>query len=461
MLQKIKKNRAFLILGVLMLVLIGGVIYKIQTKPKGKEVTVEESSLRTIKETVTASGKVFPETEVKISSDVSGEIVELYVKEGDSVVVGQILAKINPDAYESAVQRGEASVNASKSQVAISKAQIESAKSQKEQIGAQLENARTIHKRNEQLKKDGVISQAEFDQSLSSLRSLEANFRAAEASIRSAEKNYEAAAYSTKGSQAALAELKTSLDRTIIRAPQSGIISSLSVEKGERVVGTIQMTGTEMMRISNLNAMEVQVNVSENDILKVNIGDDADIEVDAYLGKKFRGVVTQIANSASNIRSTSTGQLSLTTDQVTNFVVKIRIFEDSYSALKSETNKYVLRPGMSASVDIYTEEAKNVLSVPIQSVTIREKKTTEKVVRDTTQQRSMEDFDQVVFVMEEDTVKMVVVETGIQDNDYIHVIKGLQKGQKVVSGPYALLSKGLEGGDSVRIKKDDDDEEQK
>jgi HlyD family secretion protein len=246
-------------------------------------------------------GKIFPETEVKISSDVSGEIVELYVNEGDSVVAGQILAKINPDAYISAVERGEASLNGSKAQLAISKSQIESNKAQMEQILAQLENARTIHKRNESLKKDGVISQAELDQSQASLRQLEANYRASQASIKSAQQNAEASEYSIRGANASLKELKTSLNRTTIKAPTSGIVSKLSVEKGERVVGTIQMTGTEMMRISNLNAMEVQVDVSENDVLKVSVGDEVEIEVDAYLGRKFKGTVSQIANSASNI----------------------------------------------------------------------------------------------------------------------------------------------------------------
>ena len=331
--NKKKSNKIWIILGLILAGLVGLAIWKGKSKPKGKAVTVETAELRTIKETVSASGRIFPEKEIKISSDVSGQIVELYVQEGDSVVAGQVLAKIDPDTYISAVERGEAALNSTRAQLAISKAQIESNKAQKEQILANLENQRNIHARNEKLRKEGVISQAELEQSLAALKALEANLRSAEASIRSAQQNAEAAEYSIKGSVASLKELKTSLSRTTIVAPASGIVSSLSVERGERVVGTIQMTGTEMMRIANLNAMEVQVNVSENDILKVTLGDTADIEVDAYLGKKFKGIVTQISNSASNISSTAGAALN--TDQVTNFVVKIRVLEDSYQNIKT------------------------------------------------------------------------------------------------------------------------------
>jgi HlyD family secretion protein len=429
-------------------------IYRAKSKPKGKAVTMEESALRTIRETVTASGKVYPIAQVKISSDVSGEIVELYVQEGDSVIAGQLLAKINPDVYVSAVERGQAGLNATKSQYFTSRAQWESSKNQREQILAQLDNAKISHQRNTQLKAEGVISQAEFDQSLATLKGLEANLKSAEANIRSAEKSMEAAGYTEKGSAASLKELRTNLDRTIIRAPRSGIVSSLSVEKGERVVGTMQMAGTELMRISDLNAMEVQVDVSENDILKVKVGDLADIEVDAYTGKKFKGEVTHISNSASNLKNASLTS-SLSTDQVTNFLVKIRILEASYKELKSDGNKYVFRPGMSAAVDIYTKEEKNVLTVPIQSVAIREKKDA-KIKEDKDLSTQINQYDQVVFVFDADTAKMVIVETGIQDNEYIHIISGLKAGEKIVTGPYAELSKGLKGGDKIHLKKEED-----
>lgn len=454
------------LLGIFVL-LAGFAVWKGQSKPKGTAVNVVDTEQRTIRETVSASGKIFPETEVKISSDVSGEIVELYVKEGDSVVVGQVLAKINPDTYMSAVQRGEASLNSSKAQLSISKSQIESNVAQKEQITAQLENARTIHNRNITLKKDGVISQAELEQSLATLRQLEANFRAAEASIKSAKQNAEASEYTIKGAAASLSELKTSLSRTTIKSPTSGIVSKLSVEKGERVVGTIQMTGTEMMRISNLNAMEVQVDVSENDILKVTVGDEVEIDVDAYIGKKFKGSVTQIANSAANVGTT--GSASLNTDQVTNFVVKIRVDESSYGDIKTAERKYPLRPGMSASVDIYTEEVKDVITVPIQCVTVREKDTDKKKTKAKkiegveSQEEDVKavEFDEVVFVMDADTAKMVKVKTGIQDDEFIHITDGLQKGAKVISGPYNVVSKDLKSGDKVRIKTEKDEKKKK
>lgn len=460
-----KKNWLLWSLLGLLVIVAGIAVYKGQSKPKGKAVTLVDAEKKTIKETVSASGKIFPETEVKISSDVSGEIVELYVKEGDSVVVGQILAKINPDTYMSAVERGEATLNNSKAQLAISKSQIESNKAQKEQFVAQLENARTIHKRNEQLKKDGVISQAELDQSLASLRQLEANVRSAEAGIKGAQQTAEASEYSIKGANASLNELKTSLSRTTIKSPTSGIVSKLSVEKGERVVGTIQMTGTEMMRISNLNAMEVQVDVSENDILKVALGDDVDIEVDAYLGKKFKGSVTQIANSASNV---GTASAALNTDQVTNFVVKVRIDANSYQDVKSETIKYPLRPGMSASVDIYTEEANDVVAVPIQCVTVREKEDSTKKKKDkksddevSTSKKDNIAYDEVVFLMDADTAKMVKVVTGIQDDEFIMIKSGVKVGDKIISGPYLEVSKNLKSGDKVRKKSDKDDKSTK
>ena len=270
---------------------------------------------------------------------------------------------------------------------------------------------------------------------------------------------------------ASLKELKTSLNRTTIKAPSNGIVSRLSVEKGERVVGTIQMTGTEMMRISNLNAMEVQVDVSENDVLKVTVGDDVDIEVDAYIGKKFKGRVTQIANSASNVASSAAA--SLNTDQVTNFVVKIRVDEKSYQDVKSDNVKYPLRPGMSASVDIYTDEAKDVVAVPIQCVTVREKggaknKKSEEAKpsdknKDTGLQKEEEvkeqEFDEVVFLMDADTARMIKVETGIQDNEFIAVKSGIKIGDKLISGPYAEVSKNLIQGDKVRIKKEGDKKE--
>lgn len=459
MTTKKKKSRKWLVPVLIIGIgaLIAAAYFKGQGKPKGIEVTVEEADNRTILEKVTASGKIFPETEVKISSDVSGEIVELYVQEGDSVYIGQVLAKIDPDTYESTVERGRASVNSAKANKAASATQIESSKAQIQQIQAQLTNAKTVHDRNVKLLSKGVISQVEFDQSLSALQGLVANMRSAEATLESAKKNVEGASYSVQSAEATLREMRTSLSRTIIKSPTNGIVSSLSVEQGERVVGTIQMAGTEMMRIANLSAMEVQVDVSENDILRVSLNDKVDIEVDAYLDRKFSGYVTEIANSASNIG----GAASLNTDQVTNFVVKVRVDSKSYKDLLGPNKRYPFRPGMSASVDIRTETMDNVLAIPIQAVTVREKEDD----KDNKNKKAADDeLEEVVFVMEADTVRMVNVTTGIQDDEYILVTSGLEKGEVIITGPYSAISKKLDQGDAVRVKEekeknDDEDDE--
>lgn len=448
-----KKSNKWLIFSLvaIFLLLIAAAVYKSKTRPKGTEVEMTKVEKKTLVETVSASGKIYPATEIKISSDVSGEIVDLYVKEGDSVVVGQILLRIDPEAYASAVDRGRATVNNAKSQLAISRSQIESNIAQAEQIKAQLENARSVHKRNEQLKKEGVISELEFEQSLSNLRGLEANLRASEAGVKSAKQNAEATEYSIKSSEASLKELTTSLNRTTIKAPASGIVSSLSVEKGERVLGTIQMTGTEIMRISNLNAMEVQVDVTENDIPKVKLGDEVDIEVDAYLGKKFKGNVTEIANSASNITSAA----SAGTDQVTEFIVKIRVDPNSYKELTSKSNKYPLRPGMSASVDIFTNKREGIITVPIQSVTVREKDGIKKEEGKLTDA----DYEEVVFVVKGDTIAKQKVVTGIQDDESIEIVSGVDTSMTVVSGPYNDIAKTLKSGEKVRKKEEKKDKD--
>jgi len=439
-------KRKWWILGLIIAVVVLGVLayMKSKSKPKGKEVTIDKVDRRTIVERVTASGKIFPETEVKISSDVSGEIVELFIEEGDSIIAGQLLAKIDPDTYISAVERGEASLNNSKANLAMAESQIENNIAQKENIIAQLKNAERIHERNIELKKNGVISEAEFEQSLSTLEGLQANLRAAEAGLKAAKKSAEGAKYTVRSAEASLKELKTSLRRTTITAPTSGTISSLSVEQGERVVGTIQMTGTEMMRIADLNNMEVQVEVSENDILRVSLGDSVDIEVDAYVDKKFKGVVTEIANSAANI--TSSNSASINTDQVTNFIVKVRIDRASYQEETGDGRKYPFRPGMSATVDIFTEKEVNILTVPIQAVT----------VRDLDEEDKEENFEEVVFVVKNDTAKIVKVKTGIQDDEFIMISSGLSGDEEIVSGPYSTLSKNLKEGELVRRKEEND-----
>lgn len=449
---KKKKSRKgfwfFMILLLLFAAVVGFAFYKKSQEPKGVPVEFDTVKKRTIDEKVSASGRIFPEKEVKISSDVSGEIVELYVMEGDSVRAGQLLAKIDPEAYVSAVQRGEANVSGARAQLAVTKSTRESSIAQKEQIQSQLSNAQKILDRNKQLLTDGIISQADYDQASTSVDNLKANLRAAEASIRSAEENIKGSEFSIESAQATLKELKTNLGRTTIKAPVGGIVSSLSVEQGERVVGTIQMTGTEMMRVANLNSMEVQVDVSENDIVRVKLGDKVDVEVDAYLDEKIRGTVSEIANSASNIAGAAA---SLNTDQVTNFAVKIRLDADSYKKLVTPKQKYPFRPGMSASVDIYTNQAKDVITIPIQAVTAKEidkdddKKETEK---------SDEEFEEIVFVHSADTVDMRVIKTGIQDDEFIQVLSGLELDEEIVKGPYSAVATKLKQGSEVTKKKE-------
>ena len=474
---KRRRTLLYIISGVLALLVILAIV-KARQKPKGEEVTVEKVQRRTIRETVGASGKIFPETEVKISSDVSGEVVDLYVKEGDSVTVGQVLAKIKPDEYQSAVERGQAAVSSAQSQREISSAnvkgsnaQIEQLKADKNRIAAQLDAARSTHKRNEQLFREGVIAESEFENSQSNLRALESSYAAAEATLKSAEsslssakENVRVAEFGITSARATLKELRTSLQKTVITAPVSGIVSKLNIEKGERVVGTLQMAGTEMMRIANLHSMEVQVDVSENDILKVVVNDEADIEVDAYLGRKFKGKVTEIANSASNVSSITSGG-SLNTDQVTNFVIKIRIDPASYADLLKNGRNYPFRPGMSASVDIYTHSAENTLSVPLIAVTAREdekEKPNGKTAAKTENEPPAKEADnkedlikEIVFIVSGDTVGIREVKTGIQDNDFIEVLSGLQEGDRVVTGPYSAISRKLKSGSRILISDPD------
>lgn len=447
MAKRKRNNTLIIILAVAVIGLIIAAVIKGRSSGKGERVTTEEVRTRTLKEMVAASGKIFPQTEVKISSDVSGEIFELTVEEGDSVTSGQLLASIDPEAIESQVERGRASVNTAKAQLANARSQVKNLIAQREQIKAQLKNAQEIYERNKDLFADGVISEQEFQQAESNYEGLVANLRASNASIEAAQENVKASEFSVQSAQATLDELRTSLRRTNIYAPMNGIVSMLSVEEGERVVGTIQMAGTEMMRIANLNAMEVRVDVSENDIPRVSIGDEVDIEVDAYIDRIFKGRVTQIANSASN-----SATASLTSDQVTNFEVRINISTDSYQDLISPQNPYPFRPGMSASVEINTATREQVPTIPIQAVTTREKK----VVYDDENMDEPEEPIEVVFQVKNDTVALVPVTTGIQDDTHIEIKKGLQVGDKVVTGPYSAISRKLEPGDLIEEVKEKD-----
>jgi HlyD family secretion protein len=450
----IKNKRIFWLIGSIVVLLIAAVLIKGKSRPKATEVDISSVEIRTIQERVSASGRIFPRTEVKVSSDVSGEVVELYVEEGDTVRVGQLLAKIDPEAFVSAVERGEASVLTSQAQAANASAGIAQARSQKEQIEAQLTNQRDLHRRNEKLYKEKVISDVEFEQSLATLRGLEANLRAAEASIQAAQELARSAQFSVKSAEASLRELRTNLRRTSIVSPINGIVSLLNVKQGERVVGTMQMAGTEILRIADYSEIEVQVEVSENDILRLSMDDRAEIEVDAYLDRKFSGQVIQIANSAS---SSSTPGASLGLDQATNFTVRILIDPTSYSDIRERTRREPFRPGMSATVDILTRSADSVLTVPIQAVTTREDKKRRSISEnakesegaDSRRASSADPIREVVFVVVGDTVAMREVQSGIQDDTYIQIKTGLEAGEKVVSGPYSVVSRKLEAGQHV------------
>jgi len=458
-----KRTLLYVLIGVFALLVVFAAL-KARQKPKGEAVNAEKVQRRTIREMVSASGKIFPETEVKISSDVSGEVVELYVKEGDSVTVGQILAKIKPDEYQSALEQGQASVSTAQAQRQISSsnvlgstAQIAQLKASQSQANAQLETMRNTHKRNEQLYKDGVISTAEFETSLNNLRAAEsgvgvaeANLRSAESSLASAKENVRVSDYGINSANARMKELRTSLQKTIITAPVSGIVSKLNIERGERVLGMLQMTGTEIMRVANLRSMEVQVDVVENDILKVSVGDETDIEVDAYLGRKFKGKVSEISSSASNV-GTAAG---LNTDQVANFVVKIRVDAASYLDLVQDGRHYPFRPGMSAAVDIFTHTADSTLTVPLIAVTARDDDKDKKVEASASAETSTTTSTQikeVVFVVSGDTVAVREVKTGIQGNEFIEILSGLQEGEMIVTGPYSAVSRKLKSGSRIIV----------
>ncbi|MDA3953534.1 MAG: efflux RND transporter periplasmic adaptor subunit [Bacteroidales bacterium] len=397
----------------------------------GIKVSVETPKLRTLTEIVNASGKIQPETEVKISPDVSGEIVELNIKEGYDVVKGDLLLKIKPDTYLSAVERARATVNSAKANQANNEAFLE-------QIKAKYKQTENSYQRTKVLWDQETISKAEYEVELSSYEMVKAELSAAKKSI-------ESAMYTVQSAKASFSEAEENLHKTTIYAPMSGTISVLNVEKGERVVGTMQMAGTELLRIANLDRMEVKVDVNENDIVKVKLQDTAQIEIDAYLGEKFKGVVTEIANSA-NVSG-------MTTDQVTSFVVKIFVLEESYKQLVTMNNQNPFRPGMSASVDIQTNTKQNVLTIPIQCVTTRAdsiEKNDEIVIN------TDEEIKEVVFVVSNDSAIVHPVKTGIQDNKYIEISEGLKEDDNIINSPYSAISRRLKNGSIVEIVEKDE-----
>jgi HlyD family secretion protein len=425
-------------------------------KDEGIKVSAEKAMKRDITEIVTASGKIYPEVEVKISPDISGEIVELTVQEGDSVKKGQELAKIYADIYTTQRDQAAAQLNQQQAVAMNSSAQLPGLK-------AAMDQAQRSYDREKQLLSDKVISQSEFDQSESALRTAQSNYNAAQQSII----GNQAGAASAKANLSIAAK---NLSRTTVFSPIEGVISLLNVKKGERVVGNSMMAGTEMMRVADMNKIEAIVDVGENDIPKVHIGDSANIEIDAYNNRKFRGIVTQIASS---VASASTSTSTVSSNDVTNYKVHIRLSPESYKDLfkRNIPRNLPFRPGMSASADIQTNTHSSALSVPINAVTTREKNSdngvnqTHKGANDaknddqnkdnpdnTKSTASATDLDEVVFVLQKDnTVKKVKVKTDIQDINYIEITDGLKDSDQVITGPYGTISKILKTGTKVNV----------
>jgi HlyD family secretion protein len=416
-----------IIIGVVVLALIVMIAGKSMgwfgKKGNFKEVTVKEVTLKDIVETVSATGKIQPEVEVKISSEVSGEILELPFKEGQEVKKGDLLVKVNPDLIQSAVNRSQAT--------------YQNVRASLEQAEATLKQAKADYDRNKTLFDKGVISKADWDRAI--------------AGYETAQAGKSSAYYSVQSAAASVNEAKDNLTRTTIYAPMSGTISLLNVELGERVVGTQQMAGTEILRVANLKNMEVEVDVNENDIVKVQIGDSTIVEVDAYLKKEFKGVVTEIANSAAG---------NLAADQVTNFKVKVRILEESYKDLtEGKPESYSpFRPGMTATVDIITQKRMDAIAVPISAIVIKTdtsstKKPYEKMAQSSDETEGSEEQKfECVFVNSNGKAKLKVVETGIQDDTNIEIVSGLSEDDEIITGPYNMVSKILKPGDMVEVK---------
>ncbi|WP_216688815.1 efflux RND transporter periplasmic adaptor subunit [Hymenobacter siberiensis] len=449
-----KNNRLLYILLGLVLVLIGGYIVAKKKgwvgKTPGVEVLMAKAGPTNIVEKVSASGKVQPETEVKISPDVSGEIIELYVQEGDSVRKGQLLLRIRPDNYQ-------AQVAVQSAQVGTQRANVGQAQARLQQLLASAKQTELTFRRNSSLYKQKVISQADYEAS-------QAAYNASQEEINSARQTIRASQSTVSAASASLEEARKNLNKTTIYAPVSGTVSKLNVKKGERVVGTTQMAGTEIMRIANLNNMEVRVNVNENDVNNVSIGDSVEVEVDAYSNKdeKFRGLVTNIANTAKD---------ALTAEAVTEFEVRIRLLPESYQHLLRNVRGHIVvpfRPGMTASVDIITERKGGVLSVPLAAVTTRSDSAKTDDTKngprmggrvsgtatavDPSANAKKVDIQEVVFVIKDGKAVMTPVKTGISDFQNIEILSGVPAGAQVVTGPFRAVAKTLKDGSVVEIK---------
>lgn len=436
------------IIGILAILIILLVILSkagVLGKDEGTKVTAEKAVMRNITETVTATGKVFPEVEVKVSPDISGEIVELNVEEGDTVHRGQVLARIYADIYAS--QRDEAAAV-----VAQSQAQVSNSQAQLGALKATLEQAQSAYNRQKTLLDQKVISQSEFETAQQSYESAKANYTAAQSGIRANQA-------SVQNAMAGLTRANKDVGRATIIAPMDGVVSLLSVKKGERVAGNSFNVGTEMMRIADLSSIEVQVDVGENDIPKVKLGDTANIEIDAFNNRKFKGIVYKIANPETSLSASSSSSTA-----VTNYEVHIRLLPSSYSDLIVKGQPFPFRPNMTASADIQTQTHANVLSVPLNAVTTRSLKDIQKA--DTSKNKkplvvagSADDSDlvEIVFAVQPDgKVKLVPVKTSIQDINNIEITSGLKADEQVVTGPYDIVSKTMKEGDKVKVVSKDE-----
>jgi len=415
---------AIAVVGVLTFAVLSKLGY-INQEEKTK-VSIESATLRNLTESVTASGKIFPVKEVKVSSDVSGEVVRLQIQEGDTVYKGQLLAMINSKTYKSVVRRAKAQLNQTQAGVSNSKALQRQAK-------AQLDQAYRVYQRNKVLYDEQVISASEFDQARSAVATARAAYEASRETIKGNEYGVESAA-------ANVVEAQEQLRQTQVYAPITGVVTSLFVKSGERVVGTAQMAGTEMMRIASLDKLKVEVEVGENDIPKVKKNDEVDIEVEAYRNKIFKGIVSQISSQKQN----GLGSVSVN-DQVTNYTVQIEILAESYRELASENpGRMVFRPGMSASVEIFTKQAKNILAVPINAVTTRE----DEEAVDGTYDETIKEY---VFTDSAGYAVLREVSTGLQDNHWVQINSGLKDGTNVITAPYAAIARTLKNGEEIEI----------
>ena len=429
---------------VLVAALVGLKVAGVFGKNEGIKVTAEKVQKRTIIEVVNASGKIYPEVEVKVSPDISGEITELNVQEGDSVKKGEIVARIYADIYSIQANQAASGVAQSQAQVANSQASLEALK-------ANMDQSEKSFKMQKQLYDEKVISSNEFNVADAAYKTALANYNAARQGIRGGQAAVQSA-------QANLAKANKDLGRTAVIAPMDGVVSLLSVKKGERVVGSNMMAGTEMLRIADMSKIEIRVDVGESDVPKVHLGDSAIVTVDAYSDRKFKGIVTQIASS--NNGAASQTALANTSNDVTNYKVYIRLLPQSYADLLGKGN-FPFRPGMSASADIQTKTHPMVLSVPINAITTRDlkdssakadKKMADADINEAKETTNMDDLEVIAFVIDTGgIVRKVKVKTSIQDINYIEITEGLKAGEQVVSGPYEVVSKTLKTKDKVKV----------